>query len=470
MPKTARDTADVVTEPVRTKVAEMTMDRCDWGIIIASSAALVSILWVSGWATPWINPDTMGYLGVAPYPEFYTQQRLPFYGWLVSFLGGEKSSFALVVWLQLAVHVGAAMLLYISIRSLTDRRAAAVALFLPALLSQSFLIFGRGVSPEALAVSLALIAMAATLLAVARQRWNWFLLLAAVAAALACLLRPIFLPLLVMLPLLLCVVSRITGRRVAMSRPVAVPLVAYAVDRARHTGDFQLVAFGGFQMSAMAGLLISEDVAQRLPAPERALAMQILTARKQAEDAGRVLRTPVNSVGERSFVSAAAGYFDIYARTYDDLLYGELAKLQSAGESWGDFDRRLRHFALSTIAAAPERYVAWIVGASARLVGRMTVTNGPFVLASVALLSMVLLMFWRPERIRNLRGSTDTLLVIAVVAVYVLAAAPLAVLITFPASRYIDTAAILLPALPLFGAIRLGMAFAASPTGRQGPL
>ncbi len=452
------------------------MDRCDWRIIIASSAVLVAILWLSGWTSPWINPDTMGYLAVAPYPEFYTQQRLPFYGWLVSFFGGEKSSFALIVWLQLAVHVGAAMLLYISIRSLTDRRAAAVALFLPALLSQSFLIFGRGVSPEALAVSLALIAMAATLLAVPGQRWKWFLLLAAVAASLACLLRPIFLPLLVMLPLLLCVVSCITGRRVALHRPVAllllsaVPLVAYAADRARHTGDFQLVAFGGFQMSAMAGLLISEDVAQRLPAPERALAMQILAARTQAEDAGRVLRTPVNSVGERSFVSAAAGYFDIYARTYDDLLYGEIAKLQSAGESWGDFDRRLRHFALSTIAAAPERYVAWIVGASARLVGRMTVTNGPFVLASVALLSMVLLMFWRPERIRNLRGSTDTLLVIAVVAVYVLAAAPLAVLITFPASRYIDTAAILLPALPLFGAIRLGMAFAASPTGRQGPL
>jgi len=44
------------------------------------------------------------------------------------------------------------------------------------------------------------------------------------------------------------------------------------------------------------------------------------------------------------------------------------------------------------------------------------------------------------------------------------------VLITFPASRYIDTAAVLLPALPLFAAIRLGMVFAAGATGRQGPL
>ena len=149
----------------------MTMDRCDWRIIISSSAALVAILWVSGWTTPWINPDTAGYLAVGPYPEFYTQQRLPFYGWLVSFLGGEKS-LALVVWLQLALHVGAAILLYVSIRRLTDGRAAAVALFLPALLSQGFLIFGRAVAPETLAVSLALIAMAATLLAVPGQRWK----------------------------------------------------------------------------------------------------------------------------------------------------------------------------------------------------------------------------------------------------------------------------------------------------------
>ena len=52
--------------------------------------------------------------------------------------------------------------------------------------------------------------------------------------------------------------------------------------------------------------------------------------------------------------------------------------------------------------------------------------------------------------------------------VNVLVAAPPAVSITFPASRYIDTAGILLPALPLFAAIRLGMAFAASPTERQG--
>ena len=124
------------------------MDRRDWLIVLSSSAALVAILWGSGWTTPWINPDTMGYLTVAPYPELYGQQRGPLYGWLASAFGNEKESeFALVVWLQLITHVGAAALLYAGIRRLKAGRATAVALFLPALLSQGFLIFGRSISP-----------------------------------------------------------------------------------------------------------------------------------------------------------------------------------------------------------------------------------------------------------------------------------------------------------------------------------
>jgi hypothetical protein len=428
----------------------------------------------TGWTTPWINPDTQSYLTVLPYPEFYVQPRLPFYGWLVSGLGGHESSFALVVWLQLALHTGAATLVYVSVRRLGAGKAAAVALFLSSLLPQSFLIFGRSVSPETFAVSLTLIAMAATLLAVPGRRWWGYLLLAAVAAALACLLRPIVLPLVLMLPVLFVLASRITGRGIVARRAVALlllsalPLLLYAGDRARHIGDFKLVAFGGFQMSAMAGLLLSQEIAQRLPATDRDLAMRILTARERAEGAGRVLRTPVNSKGDRSFISAAIGYFDIYARTYDDLLHGEIARLQSPGESWPEFDRRLQRLALATIALAPERYGAWIIGASSRLAGRMIVTNVPFMLASAGLLLMLLLlMSCRPERVHNLHGTADTLLVVLVVAVYVLATAPLAVLVAFPASRYIDTAAVLLPALPLFGALRLGAAFVTASPKRQ---
>ena len=108
----------------------------------------------------------MSYLTVAPYPKFYFQERLPFYGWLVAVLGGGESAFRLVVWFQLGLHVLAATMLYFSMRRLDAGKAAAIALFLAALLSQGFLIFGCSIAPETLAVSLTLVAMSATLLVV----------------------------------------------------------------------------------------------------------------------------------------------------------------------------------------------------------------------------------------------------------------------------------------------------------------
>jgi hypothetical protein len=94
----------------------------------------------------------------------------------------------------------------------------------------------------------------------------------------------------------------------------------------------------------------------------------------------------------------------------------------------------------------------------------MIVTNGTFVVASGILLIVMLVALRHPARLERLHGSPDTLLVVAIVAVYLLSAAPLTVLTTFPAWRYIDTAAVLLPALPLYAALRLAGVFWARPT------
>jgi Dolichyl-phosphate-mannose-protein mannosyltransferase len=286
----------------------MVADRRDWTLVLLSSAGLAVTLWVSGWTTPWISPDTTGYLAVASYPEFYFQNRLPFYGWFAVPFGGQALSFATVVWLQLAFHLLAAAMLYFSVRRLDNGRAAATALFLAALSSQGFLVFGRGIVPESLAVSLTLIAMSATLFAVSDEHWKRYFLLAASAGAAAGLLRPTLLPLVVMLPVLFVLATRTTGRQISVFRIVVLqlalllPFLVYTVERARHTGDFRLVAFGGFQMSGMAGLLLSAEMVQQFPPEVCELAMKILAAREQAEAEGRVLRTPLNSMATLIFL------------------------------------------------------------------------------------------------------------------------------------------------------------------------
>jgi hypothetical protein len=430
----------------------------------AASALFVAILWATGWTSPWIIPDTPTYLSVAPYPEFFSAPRLPFYGWLVALLGGDPAGFGPAVWFQLAVHLAAALSLYFGVRHLGMGKPAAAALFLAALSAQNFLIYGRGIVPEAPAMSFALIAMAAALAGVHSLHWPWLALAAGLFAAAAYVLRPTYLPLIVMLPLLQVITAWLTGRSasgrqaLALLVAAAVPFVAYSGERLRHTGDFNLVSYGGFQMSGMAGLMLSESIVERFPPQERELATQILAEREKLEAEGRVARTPVNSSGERSFASAAAGYFDIYARSYDDLLYDGIRHLQRGDETWVAFDRRLLRFAVTTVRLAPDRYAAWLVGATSRLVGRMLVTNGPFLIASLGLLMMFVRTLRDPAGYRGLRGSPDTLAVAAIVAIYVLTSAPLTVLLTFPASRYIDAAAALLPALPLYAAIRLWQA------------
>lgn len=138
--------------------------------------------------------------------------------------------------------------------------------------------------------------------------------------------------------------------------------------------DFNIVSFGGFQMSGMAGLMLSPEVIERMPSDVQPLARQILESRTRPEERGEVISTPLNSTGQRSFVSAALGYYDLYARTYDALLYGEIAKLQG-NDDWVTWNKKLMRLSLATVLAAPDRYVAWVVGGTSRAVGRLFVTN-----------------------------------------------------------------------------------------------
>ncbi|PVE23404.1 hypothetical protein DC522_16225 [Microvirga sp. KLBC 81] len=73
--------------------------------------------------------------------------------------------------------------------------------------------------------------------------------------------------------------------------------------------------------------MLSSEVIEHMPADVQPLAKQILESRIRAEGRGDVIATPLNSIGQRSFVPAALSCYDRYARTYDALLYGEIAEL-----------------------------------------------------------------------------------------------------------------------------------------------
>jgi hypothetical protein len=407
-----------------------------------------------------VAPDTAGYFAAVASDNLWGGPRHPLYGYLAALFGASAADAGQVPLAQAILHVVASLALFAGARAAGIGRAGSFSLFVAALVAQSALFQVPLLLPESPAVSCLLLGFAATLAATRSAFWfRLWLVPALIAVGAAYLLRPAFL----LAPFFLAALygtfgareshPRVLARAVILFVVLMVPFVVQSGIRQRAVGDFNIVSFGGFQMSAMAGFMLTPELVDRFPERTRATARAILSAREAAEAAGTVVRTPLNSSGQRSFVSAALGYFDIYARGYDDFLHGVIDKQQRPGESWVDFNRRLMAFSFDTVMISPPRWAAWVAGATSRLTGHMIVTNAIMLLALGAL--AVASLFAVARRTVEMPVHDDLGGILLVVGAWLGATAPLAVLTTFPATRYIDTAAALLPAVPIVIALAI---------------
>ncbi len=428
------------------------------GVTKAEVSALVLTLWFAallyglvGGDWPWVSPDTASYRNPGWGLEAWGRPRHPLYGWLLDMTAPSQ----LQRWQQGLFELATGCL-HVALRGSGLRRRAAWAVTLAILASNLALLWQNALIPELMAAAFALFALAALIRLLTAPR-AWLVLAYGLALGLAVSLRPSLLPAVVIFPL----AAALLAKRAGATRPWrlaamlllagALPCLATAELRQQAVGDFNIVSFGGFQMAGMAGLMLDDSVIARMEGPARDDAAAILALRQKLEAAGRVIATPENSSGTRSFTSAALGYFDLYARTHDALLYEGIATLQD-GQNWVAFNRRMQAFARATLVAAPDRYAAWVVGATIRAVGRLTVANLPFMLGCLALAVLLPLAAWQ-GRAPAPDPDTATLLILA--AAWTLSAGALAVLTTFPAARYMDSAGLLLGALPIHLALRL---------------
>jgi hypothetical protein len=420
----------------------------------AAGAALLA-LWATGGLHPWIVPDTQSYLDLPGWPACLGAPRLPLYGWLVAAVGGTRA----VPWLQSLGFILAAASLTRALSRAGLSPAACLAAGLAVLCSTELLLWARAVAPEAPANAAAIAALAATLDCARFWRPGRALARAAGFLSLAYLLRPSLLPLIVVLPALLTLLSRQRRRAVPLALALfcagMLPFLAISGLRRATVGDFNIVSFGGFAMSGMAALMLTPATLDRLPADLRPMAADIIQRRDALVAAQTALPIPLNSNGVRSFASTALFYFDILARTSDDVLYGAVRAEIGKDESWVAFNARAQRLALAVIRAEKPSYVAWVAGGSVRLVGRLLAGNPAFVLWAVLLGCCYL---WRRVRLAPPfgpapPGEIDTLVLLS--GGYTLAASLLIVLVTFPATRYVDSAGILLPLWPAYGVLRL---------------
>lgn len=407
----------------------------------------VALLAAAGQMRPWVSPDTAGWLAATD----LAGPRFPLYAVLAHVSAWIPR--AALPWLQDGAFATAGWVLAAAVRWRGLSPEAVLAAGLAPLLSCVMLLWGRAVLPDVLSAAAVLMALAATVDAGSGHRLRRNIALAAAFGTAAYLLRPGLLPMIGALPLLLWLDAPGLRRRAtvaaALLTGLAAPFAVIATLRLATLGDWNIVSFGGFQMSGIAALMLTPAAANRLP-PAMQTAARDITRRDALIAAGRALPLPLNSAGERSFASAALGYFDLLARTYDDVLYGAVRPTQRPGESWVAFNGRMQALSLATIRAQPVNDAAWVAGATGRLVGHMLVFNPAMDLAALLLLTGVL----RRNRLRPGRpGELRTLAILS--AVYTAGASALVVLTTFPAGRYIDGAGMMIAAVPLYVGLRL---------------
>jgi len=400
-------------------------------ITLAFAATLVA-LHAIGLTMPWVSPDTESWLTPCSDGGCWGGPRTPFYAWL-----SLQDRFPLtVVVAQFAALLGAALLLCHGVRTAGGSSAAGCATGIAVVTSNVVLLWARAILPEAFAHAALIAALGFTLM---RRPGT-----AGALVAGACLLKPAFLPFAVVTPLLSMLIHRRRGvLRLVTSETLI--LLAVALMRYRLAGDFNIVSFGGFQVAGIAALLVTPDLAVHLPGPYQAMATEIIERRSTLIAAGQALPIPLNSHGVRSFASAALGYYDILARTYDPVLYDAVRPLRGTGESWAHFNARLQHFTLAVITLRPTAYVAWVVGGLMRAAGRIAVFN-PALLVCVA---GCLLTRWRATWL-----SQDRRILFGLVGIWLPASIVPSVMLSFPAGRYIDSAGMLLAALPLYELLR----------------
>jgi hypothetical protein len=424
----------------------------------------VAILATLGHFAPRLLPDTPGYLQMVGFPAMLAQPRPPLYGWLVAALDLGGTGHLVVPAFQIATYVAAVWLLVARLRRYGLSAAATLSIGAALLFANAFLIDANWVHPELLSITCALIALAGTIdlaSAQARPRRSAWLLVCA-GTALAYVLRPSFLLLVVALPVFYAVLRAVRGDALRLSRAVAilvvtaVPFLGIATLRAATVGDFNIVSFGGYAMSGLTTLILSDDTVARLPDDLKPYAAQVLAARRAGEDSGRMIGIPPNSSGERSFYSAALAYFDVLARTHDDMIYEIITPTRRPDESWIDFNRRLMRFSVAVVRASPERYAAWIAGGSTRVVGRSLAANIP---AAVAILAIAIIWPWQLFA----RGRTgvapvarlDVPVMVVLTVVWFVGSGILTMLMSAPSTRYIETASIFVPPLFIYWAALL---------------
>jgi hypothetical protein len=442
-----------------------------WTLLNALLA--LAYLKVSGRWAAWSDPDTLAYQTMPLDSLTGALSHVRTIGYPL-FLAGVRAltgTDLAAPYFQFACYLLAVIAFTLALRSAGFSPGAQGAVGSVLMWSHAMFDFTGFLHPDSLAVSGAIVSMAALLVAV-RPAASWAIWMGLAAAIfITCQMRPAYLflpPLAPCLGLFLAVVVfRVPLTRGQQARLLAAlaaaaggPLLAFCGLRWFVTGHFGLVSFGGYNLIGVSGQWLDAELARELPEDVRPLAYSILTQRAAYE----AWEPPDN--------------YYACERMYNPTVW-RLA-IPAARELYGDDAVRLNNavgkLARELIYLRPGRYLRWLVWSGRegmRSCLLLFITDKGTRLSLLALLAIQVVLlkrYWKSGAVpESLPSSPQRFLEVNVLVWLALAFAAaklmLVIAVEVPTHRYLSGAMVFAPPVIALLAWRRGVqAFQSTPT------
>lgn len=430
-------------------------------VLLTLMCVVFAALALTGRLAPRLDPDTPTYLNPWEWPDdplfgsIWGGTRTPLLGFM---LAPFRENFSILPAMMLGLFFSATYYLYRRLIAFGASESAALAMTLPLVISNSVLRYSKDVGAEFPAIVLLVYALAEVVTLQDKNKRSLFRYVAfMLALGAAYILRPSFLPFIGIMPVLFALLSFAQKRQLEVKAAIGIFLLSltpfFMVSSVRYhaVGDFNIVSFGGFNMTGMTSSMLSNDLIPHLKAENRELARSILGKRQALERSGEISPMAIDyDTGERSFRRTARSHFDILSFNFDELAH-KVVKLteRKTDETWVNFNKRMMSFSIDVIKNSPVEYVMWVIGAVRSAVGIALAQNFPLLIGALGLASLYCFLFFRSS-LPSIKWPPLDIATIAFITVFFsLGSGLLMVLVAFPANRYVSTSAMFIPA-PVF--------------------
>jgi hypothetical protein len=311
-----------------------------------------------GYLEPILNPDSEGYIHFQwDFSEKgFNGLRTPGYP---LFLQSVMALFGInaVPMFHALAYFAAVVLFHLALLGIGYRPISALAVSVPLALGVNLSYLGAHVLTDSLALSLSIIAMAGFTWTLRKPTVVWSWLSLALATFVTYQVRPAYLFLLVLWPLMgvwvaffiepnAGVVKRCFTRFLAYSLVSVVPFVSYTIFRGLFTGYFGLVAFGGYNIIGIAIQFLDPPTIAQLPEEVQPLANAI-----------------VNRIVELDLKVDVSSY-NTMEPNYPAYVYQ--VSVHEARKIYGDDVRQtnaaFNQLSLAVFKLHPKLYLRWITG------------------------------------------------------------------------------------------------------------